>query len=161
MLEVRYVFEHSLRGERGRRLLHYLLERGADEFSITVMALQDTPGPFADAFEDALGPFELPSAPRRVLTGADSHDLGRGVRLWTFNETSLGRLLSLLDGRLFHSPVGPEGWLEDLTIYRKSELALGLVSHEQEGALRLTEEELSEVAAMGIPFERHAEWIGY
>ncbi|MEP6834126.1 MAG: hypothetical protein ABJB74_12060 [Gemmatimonas sp.] len=40
MLEVRYVFERSLRDERGPRLLRYLLEHGADEFSITVMALE-------------------------------------------------------------------------------------------------------------------------
>lgn len=161
MLEVRYVFEHDLRGNRGPRLLHYLLERGADEFSITVMALQDTPAPFADAFEDELAPYRRPTARRRVLTAPDGHDLGRDVRLWVFDNASLERLLSFLDHGIFHWPAGPDGWLEDLTIYRHGELVLGLVSHEHEGVLRLTEAELSEVVALDIPFARHAEFISY
>lgn len=161
MLEVRYVFERSLRGERGRRLLRYLLERGADEFSITVAALQDTPAPFADAFEDELARYERAAARRRVVSGADAHDPTRSVRLWTLDEESLEHLLSFVDRSLFHWPAGPDGWLEDLTVYRRGELLLGLVSHEQEGVLRLTPEELAEVAALDIPFETTAEWIGY
>ena len=161
MLSVRYVFEHSLRGERAPKLLRYLLARGADEFSITVMALQDTPAPFADAFEDELGPFERPVARRRVLVDADGSDFARSVRLWTFNERSLERLLSFLDTSVFHCPAGPDGWLENLTLYRQGELVLGLVSDEQEGVLRLTPSELAEVAALGVPFETTAEWIGF
>ncbi len=161
MLEVRYVFEHSLRGERGQRLLRYLLQRGADEFSITVMALQDTPAPFADAFEDELARYERAAARRRVISGADAHDLAHSVRLWTFNEESLERLLSFVDRGLFRWPAGPDGWLEDLTVYRHGELLLGLVSHEQEGVLRLTPQELAEVAALDIPFETTAEWVDY
>jgi hypothetical protein len=161
MLEVRYVFEYSLRGERGPRLLRYLLAHGADEFSITVMALQDTPAPFADAFEDELGPYERPVARRRVLTDADGSDFGRELRLWTLNEASLGKLLRFLDRGVFNGPVGPDGWLEDLTIYRESELLLGLVSHENEGVLRLTRGEHAEVAALGISSEPTAEWIGF
>lgn len=161
MLEVRYVLEHSLRGNRGPALLRYLLERGADEFSITVMAFHDTPAPFADAFEDELDPYTRPIARRRVLAGPDRHDLVRDVRLWAFDSASLERLLSFLDNGIFHWPAGPDGWLEDLTIYRQGELVLGLASHEHEGVLRLTEPELSEVAALDIPLARHAEFIGY
>lgn len=161
VLEVRYVFEHSVRGERGPRLLRYLLAHGADELSITIMALQDTPAPFADAFEDELGPYERPAARRRVVSDADKHDMTRSVRLWTFNEESLKRLLTFYDRGLFHSPPGPDGWLEDLTIYRRGELILGLVSDEQEGVLRLTRDELADVAALDIPFASTAEWIGF
>jgi hypothetical protein len=161
MLEVRYVFEHGLRGERGPRLLRYLLQRGADEFSITVAALQDTPAPFADAFEDELARYERAAARRRVISGADPQDLARSVRLWSFNEESLERLLSFVDRSLFHWPAGPDGWLEDLTVYRHGELVLGLVSHEREGVLRLTPRELAEVAALDIPFETTAEWIDF
>ena len=125
MLEVRYVSEHGLRDERGPRLLRYLLEHDADEFSITVMALQETPAPFADAFEDELGPYERPAARRRVVNDARKDDLTRSVRLWTFNEKSLERLLSFLDTGIFHWPAGPDGWLEDLTIYRRGELVHG------------------------------------
>lgn len=161
MLEARYLFEHSLRGERGPRLLRYLLAHGADEFTVAVIALQGVPAPFADAFEDELGPYKRPDAERRVLTAATSADLTTLVRLWSFNEESLERLLSFLDGGLFHCPAGPDGWLEDLTIYRRGELLLGLVSHEQEGVLRLTPHEHAEVAALDLPSEATAEWIGY
>lgn len=161
MLEVRYVFERSLGGERGSRLLRYLLTHGADEFSITVMALQGTLAPFADAFEDELGPYEGPAASRRVLSGAEATDSTRTVRTWAFNEASLTRILSFLDTGLFHCPAGPDGWLEDLTIYRHGELALGLVSHEQAGVLRLTHQEHAEVAAMNIPSEPTSDWIHY
>ena len=142
-------------------LLRFLLEQSSDEFSIAVMALQDTPAPFADAFDDELEPYERPAARRRVIVDADHPDLTRSVRLWTFNEESLEKLLSFLDSGLFLSPAGPDGWLENLTLYRRGELVLGLVSHEKEGVLRLTRQELAEVAALGIPFEPTAEWIGY
>lgn len=161
MLEVRYLSEHSLRDERGPRLLRYLLEHRADEFSITVMALQDTPAPFADAFEDELAPYERAVAPRRTLTASTPTDFVRPVRLWTFNEASLARLLTFLDNSLFHWPAGPDGWFEDLTIYRQRELVLGLVSHENEGVLRLTPDEHREVTALDIPSITTAEWISY
>ncbi len=148
MLEVRYVFEHSLRDERGPRLLRYLLEHGADEFSITVMALQDTQAPFADAFEDELGPYERPAVSRRVITDTDGGDATRTVRLWTLNEASLTRLMSFIDTGLFHWPAGPDGWLEDLTIYRRGELMLGLLSNERKGVLCLTPMEHDDVAAL-------------
>jgi len=160
-LEVRYVSEQGLRGERGPRLLRYLLHHGADEFSITVMALRDTPAPFVDAFEDELGPYERSLAWRRVVVDAESQERVRSVRLWTFNEASLERLLSFVDEGLFHWPAGPDGWFEDLTLYRRGELVLGLVSHEQEGVLRLTRGELAEVTALDIPFGTTAEWIGF
>lgn len=161
MLKSRYVFAHSLRDERGPRLLRYLLGAGADEFSITVMALQDTRAPFADAFEDELGRYERPVASRRVLTAAGETDVTRRVRLWTFNELSLARLLTFTDEDLFHWPPGPDGWLEDLTIYRRTALLLGLVSHEREGVLRLTHQEHDAVAALGIPSDAEGISICY
>lgn len=161
MLEVRYVSEQSIHGERAPRLLRYLLAHGADEFSITVLALQDTQAPFADAFEDELGAYERPAAARRVLTAAEAGDVTRTVRLWAFNEASLARLLSFMDTGLLHWPAGPDGWLEDLTVYRAGELALGLVSHAHEGVLRVTRKEHADLAALDIPSEPTAGRIEY
>lgn len=161
MLQTRYVFEQDVRGQRGPQLLRFLLERGADELSVRVMALEDTPAPFADAFEDELAPYQRPDGVRRALTARTPAELVRPVRLWAFNEASLARLLTFLDNGIFHCPAGPDGWLEDLTIYRQTELGLGIVSHEREGVLRLTPEEHAEVARRGIPSEETAEWIEY
>lgn len=146
MLHVRGVSEEGLSGARAPRLLRYLVAHGANEFSITVMALQDTLAPFVDTFEDELGPYERAAATRPVLTPDRAMNTMRTVRLWTLNEASLERLLSFMDTGLFYWPAGPDGWFEDLTIYRDGELVLGLLSHEREGVLRLTREEHAEVA---------------
>lgn len=161
MLEVRYVNASTLRREHTPRLLRYLLDRGADEFTITVMALQDTLAPFADAFEDELGPFERDMASRRMVTASMPGEVVRPVRIWELNEASLARLLTFLDDGLFHSPAGPDGWLEDLAVFRAGELVLGVASHESEGVLRLTPGEHREVTALGIPTEPTAESIEY
>ncbi|MEO9255499.1 MAG: hypothetical protein ABI305_08170 [Tepidiformaceae bacterium] len=160
-LEVRYVFGSRLRGTRGPKLLRYLLDRGADEFSISVMALHDTPAPFADAFEDELEHYQREVASRRAPASAAEASVMRSVRLWAFNHASLERLLSFVDADMFHCPPGPDGWLENLTIYRGGELVLGIVSHEGEGVLRLTRAEHAEAAALDIPSEPLAESIRY
>ncbi|MBK6487840.1 MAG: hypothetical protein IPF98_13405 [Gemmatimonadetes bacterium] len=159
MLVTRHLSEHSLRGDRAQQLLRFLLEHGADEFSITVMSLLDTPAPFADAFEDELAPYERPVAARRVVTTVETVDVKRPVRLWTFSEASLARLLSFVDTGLLHWPAGPDGWLEDLAIYRHGDLVLGLLSHEREGVLRLTPQEHVDVAALDIPSEPTSTWL--
>lgn len=161
MLEVRYLSERTVGRELGTRLLRYLLEHGADEFTITVMALQDTLAPFADAFEDELAPFARRIAPRRMVTAASPSETIHPVRLWALNERSLARLLTFLDDGIFHMPAGPDGWLEDLAMFRRGELMLGVASHEREAMLRLMPQEHREVAALGIPSEQTAEWLVY
>ena len=150
MSELRSASERSLGRARGAQLLRYVLERGSDEFTITVMALQDTPAPFADAFEDELGVFERDAAPREIVS--EDMELGevRSVRLWSFDEKSLARLLTFLDEGLFHSPAGPDGWLENLAVYRAGELVLGIISHHREGVLRLEPAEHARLAELGI-----------
>lgn len=150
MIEVRYVAEHVLDAARSSRLLHYLLDHGGNEFTITVMALQDTQAPFADAFEDELGQFERDVAVREVVS--DGMELGtvRPVRLWSLDHESLARLLTFFDDGLFHSPVGPDGWLEDLAIYRKGTPVLGILSHERQGVVQLAPDEYAGLAALGI-----------
>ncbi len=160
-LDVRYVVSHSLRGTRGPKLLRYLLDCGADEFSVTVMALQHTPAPFADAFEDELEQYQRNMASRRIPASAADASAVRPVRLWAFNHASLERLLTFVDEDICYCPPGPDGWLENLTIYRSAELVLGIVSHEGEGVLRLTPAEHIEVAALDIPSELSAESIRY
>ncbi|MEO7359650.1 MAG: hypothetical protein ABI120_04930, partial [Gemmatimonadaceae bacterium] len=108
-----------------------------------------------------LDPHARPMASRRVLADNKPLEPTRAVRLWTYNAHSLTRLLSFLDSGLFHCPAGPDGWLEDLTIYRRGELALGIVSHEQAGALRLTAQEHADVARLGVSTTPTAECIRY
>ena len=161
MLEVRYLFAHGVTADASRRLLTWLLERGADEFTVVVMALQGEPAPTADAFEDALAPFELPPARRRVLTGAEGPDPSREVRRWALTAESLAALLPFFASGLFAYRVGPTGWLEDLTVYRRGELVLGVVSHEDEGVLRVSPAEHAELRALGVASAAAGERVVY
>ena len=161
MLETRYLTEQGVPRERGAALLRYLLHRGADELSIVVMALQETQAPFADAFEDAMAPFERAVAPRRIPGAVEGQPMPSDIRLWTLDATSLERLLGFLDEGIFHCPAGPDGWLEDLRVYRAGELLLGIVSHEREAVLRLTPQEHADVRGLGITSERSSESIRY
>lgn len=147
--------------EASHRLLRWLLAHGADEFTISVMALADEPAPTADAFEDALAPFVLPIARRRVLGAAPATDLFREVRRWAFTVESLPALLRFLPGGLFEQEMGPAGWLEDLMVYRGEELVLGVVTPQREGVLRLTRAEHEQVEALRIPSSAAGEWVGY
>lgn len=150
MLETRYLSNESLRGEGGPRLLRFLLQQGADEFSIRVMALQDTQAPFADAFEDELAPYERAMAPRSVVTSLPPTDVIRAVRLWSFTAASLERLLSFADDGIVQWPAGPDGWFEDLTIYRNHDLVLVVISADREAVLRLAPAEHAALAGLGI-----------
>lgn len=160
MHRVRYVLESDLHGERGAQLLKYLLQRGANEFTIRVMAMQDTQAPFADAFEDELGPYERSMAPRPIVLTTPTCESFAMVRLWSLTTQSLHNLLSFLDDNIFHVPAGPDGWLEDLTVYRNGELLLGVVSHEREAVLSLTSDEHGAIAKLNISTRAPSQWSG-
>lgn len=142
-------------------LLRWLLAAGADELTVTVMALQGEPAAVADAFEDALEPFALPLARRRVMVDADGAGSTREVRRWRLSAASLEALLPFVSRGLFHCAPGPAGWLEDLAFYRDGELMLGVLSHQQEGTLRLSAAEHDAVARLGVRSTASGEWVGY
>lgn len=159
--EVRYIRDDGVEPEQTPALLRWLVARGADEFSVTVMALEDMHAPFADAFEDELEEFEKADAVRMLPSSSLGEEPKRSVRLWALDEESLPIVLSYLEDGLFELAPGPDGWLEDFAIFRKGELVLGIVSHEREGVLRLTAREHEEVAKLGVRATRDAEWISY
>jgi len=144
-----------------REILRWLIAAGVDEFTLTVMGIHGEIAVDADAFEDAIEPFVLGLERRRVLTDADGQGSTREVRLFTFNGASVEALLPYIADGLFHNVPSPDGWLEDFACYRGGELVLGVVTHLQEGTMRLTAAEHAEVALMGINSSASEEWIGY
>ena len=155
MLEARRISPSGLTADGTPRLLAWLLAHGADEFTIAVKALRDEPGPVADAFEDALAPFELPAARRPTPDADAATELTRHVRRWALTADSLAALLPFLSLGLFEPRVGPSGWLEDLAIRRRGEPLLAVHTHEREAVLRLTPAEHAEVESLGV-----ASWTG-
>lgn len=161
-LIVRHIFPTSVPPRLVAPLLRRLVAAGADEFTVTVMAMGEAQAPNADAFEDALAPWALPPATRRMPVDADgAPERSREVRRWALSEASLAALLPFLPGGLFAWVASPAGWLEDLTVYRGGELVLGIVTHEQEGILRLGADEHAAVAALGVGCRDVGEWVGY
>lgn len=159
MLEARLLYPSAVTADVSRRLLGWLLEHGADELTVTVMALAGESALVADGFEDALAPFALPIARRRVPGAHPSAELTREVRLWAFTAESLSALDGFLPGGIFEHETGPEGWLENFTLYRAGELLLGVITHEREGVLRLTAAEHDELEAMGIRASAEGRWV--
>ena len=76
-------------------------------------------------------------------------------------DASLVALQDFLTGGIFTCEVGAVGWLEDLTLYRRGELMLGIVSHESEGILRVSHEERQLLEQGGFLFHAYGPCVGY
>lgn len=156
----------QLTGAPAHRLVRWLHAHGADEFSVCVLALQETQAPFVDAFEDAFAPYALPDGERPVLDGpllverlhavtghpdesASAVCGTRRIRLWSLCTENLPLLLSFCDDGILEWPVGPDGWFEDFTIYRDGALVLGVVSDERAGVVRVTPREYAALVREG------------
>lgn len=160
-IQSRHISAEGFRAGVTPRLMRWLISAGVDEFTLTVMGIHGEIAADADAFEDAIEPFVLGLERRRVLSDADGQGSTREVRLFTFNDASVDALLPYIAGDLFHNVASPDGWLEDFACYRAGELVLGVVTHLQEGTMRLTATEHAEVADMGISSSESDEWVGY
>jgi hypothetical protein len=141
------------------RLARWCLERGADELSVRVLCAEGQ-GRRADDFEDAFEARQLPSDLRRVPFAPDDQPAGL-VRLWRLDEEALSSLRTFLPDGLFTHRIDPHGWLEDPMLFREGQLMLGIVTHEREGVLRVTPEELRELERVGFDFAHEASTIRF
>lgn len=160
-LQTRFIVADDIRPEQTWQLAAWCAAHGATEFRLDLMSLKGHPAPFCDAVETALAPFRRPEARREHMSTLVGQPRVRPTELWTVSAESLRVLQRHLDEGLFTYLAGEfeTGWLEDPTFYRDGELMLGVVSHEREGLLRLTELEHAEVAALGIPSRSEPQWI--
>lgn len=135
------------------RLLDALAARGADEFTLDVMALADVPAERADAFEDALEPWVRPPAIRPILDAAAAAPFPGRVRLWALGARTLPLLRRFLPHgtlRLDAQAPAEDGWFENLTVYRDGELVFAAVTGEGVAVLQLRPGEREELEALGI-----------
>ena len=142
------------------RLLRWCVEHGAAEFTVTVRCMAGEAAPIADAFEDALATSYTGIAGRRILASGSGENV-QPVRLWALNEGAIASLRTFMSEGLFTHVVDPRGWLEDLAIYRDGALMLGVVTHEQEGVLRATPQEVRELETLGFDFSSHGDAITF
>ncbi len=125
--------------------------KGADEWTISAMTV-DGPNEAAwlEGFDEVTKPFRPLTAERPGFT-----------ELWRLNSASFAILQELLPDGLFTYHVGEDGWLEDPVFYRRGEFMLEIVSHEQEGFVRVTKAEQRLLEAEGFVFRPRGLYVGY
>jgi hypothetical protein len=154
----RFIFKEDFAGQDSWNLLDWCAMHGADEFSVAMLSLQGSTAPFLERAEKLLEAFVLPPAPREFVIG---RPLIREAPLWALNSESITALKRLFPEGLFMYPTSEweEGCLEDPTFYRHSALLLGVVSHEGEGRVSVTEGELSELEHVGYKMFSQSKWL--
>ena len=141
------------------RLATWCVEHGANELSVRVLCAEGE-GVRADQFEDTLADRQLPSDLRRIAFAPDDEP-ARIVRLWRLDDETLASLRAFMPDGLFTHRIDPHGWLEDLILFRDSELMLAVITHQREGVLRVTPDELRELERIGFDFSDTASSIRY
>ena len=154
----RFIFSHDFVGQQSWNLLKWCGTHGASEFTLAMLSLQDSPAPFLDGAEKLLEPFVLPAAPREFVIG---EPLVRPATLWSLSQESIAALKHLFPDGLFMYPTSEweQGCIEDPTFYRQGRFFLGIVSHEHEGKLTVSEAELVELERAGYRMSEHSEWL--
>jgi hypothetical protein len=131
----------QLSPEEGWLLVRWALEVGADEFSFSCLA-PSRQARFCTETEGALSTFHIGHEKRPALSQRLGEGRDREVPLWRLNDKSLIVLQKLLPEGIFTDRQGSrDGWIEDLTMYQAGHLRLGVITHEHEAALNLTEDE--------------------
>ena len=81
----------------------------------------------------------------------DNEEWVRDMHLWRLDEESLAVLRGLLPEGIFTDRQGnTDGWIEDLTIYEARQIRLGVITHEHEAALNLSEIEHARLREMEV-----------
>jgi hypothetical protein len=161
-LITRHLFESDLSAEQAWQLLDWCLAHGASEFSVDRAAIEDTPAPACDAFEAALAPWSRGVQRRRVVANPTTCDRSDNVHVWALNAETVAVLRAFGPEHLFTYELDmARGWLEDPVVWRDEQVMLAIISHEQEGLLRVTPEEVALLGALGLPTRDVGEWVGY
>ena len=95
------MFKDDYPGEQSWRLLDWCVSRGADEFSVAMLSLEDSHAPFLDRVDRLLKPFALAPAPREYTVGAPRV---REAPLWSVTPGSLQMLRQVFHDGLFTYP---------------------------------------------------------
>ncbi len=145
----------ALSAEQSWRLLDWCISRGADEFAIEGLAVEGASTSIFDSFDRQVVAYRRQPQLRQHLTAFTTDNMSRMTELWTLNQSTLDVLKQVLPDGLFTKDLGTsKGWFEDLLVYRKGWMMLGIVTIDTEGYLFLGESEMSEVESLGIRLKR-------
>jgi hypothetical protein len=140
----------ALSPEQGWRLIEWCIERGGDEFSFQTMSLGYSPASH-EPLTNALTAFHRRTPKRTNMTTLAREESRRPTATWGLTNVSAAVLRQhVVDGFFAAPSYSAAGWFEDFTIYRRSEVMLGAVSHEALVVLCLTEQEHGELSELKI-----------
>jgi hypothetical protein len=159
-LELLHIFGEDLPPNRGWELLDWCHASGADEFTIYAIESGEHPEIVFEPFDLAVSAFKRPPAPRRRLSWRPDEEPVAETELWALTPETLAAIhYAFPRGPFDYYPT--DGWFEDLWVYRAGELMLGIITHEQEGVLRVTQQEKHELKRLGFPFRDTSRYVGY
>ena len=140
-------------------LLDWCARKGAGEFTATVIGVGSS-GEMelllkSSAVEESRIVSSLQGFSRGVRCRVMPSDEASDVPLWSLNDQSVRLLRSILKDGLFTYVREDDEWLEDIVVFRNGGALLDITSHEGKGTLRVTQEELAELEAMGVKGRAH------
>lgn len=147
------------------QLAAWCKKHGADDWTVTAVTSGNAEATLLTSFDEMTKPFRLPKAKRRQLTAhgrvTGPDDFIMPTELWRLNSASFALLQEFLPDGLFTYRSDKDDWLEDPVLYRKGEFMLGVVSHEHEGIVRVTDSERRLLEAEGFAFRPFGSYVGY
>jgi len=162
VLVERYVFHEDLGEPGGERLLAWCRSLGADSFTFTVIGTPPELEQQAARIEAPLEPFRIsPTRIRAIPEGQPGSHWTRVSVLWELNDTTEAHLLKCFSNGLVTYRPTTGSWCEDPCLYRGDELMLGIISHENEGVLRIEAREQLALDQSEIPYRLKGCHTGY
>ena len=151
MLVKRFLVPSDYSAEETWRLVDWCRGAGADEFTVDPLGF-DTIGKNASRwFENAVRSHRRETGIRERMSGPTADALTRATELWSLNEATIGVLKQALRNGLFEYEPRDGGWFEDPILYREGQLMLGVLSHEAFAVLRVSADEVAQLAEAGLP----------
>ncbi len=160
-LQTVHVFGPDNDADAAWRLLDWCVGVGADDFTVAGIGSGDPNAEPFRAFDTIADRWRRPPEARRHLSGPPNSGLVFATDLWALNQETILALKAAFPRGLFDYYPGADAWFEDLEVYRRGELLLGIITHEQEGLLRLTTEESAELLERGLVLRSQGKWVGY
>ena len=148
-------------GPTSWRLAKWCQKHGADEWTVSLIGTKKTVAGQHEQFEALVQPFRVSPAMRDNMTASPGKPFIRTTELWRLNSASFALLQQFLPEGLFTYSYDKDEWMEDIVLYRKGELILGVVSHEGEGYVRVTERERPLLEAERFVFVPRGNYVGY
>ena len=158
----RHVFHADLGMAGGEQLLRWCRDHGADAFTFTVIGTPPDLQRDAAEIEAPMEPFRLdPTRIRAIPLGQPGSSWTDLSALWELNDATEEVLLRCFPNGILTYRPRPGSWCEDPCLFRGPELMLGIVSHENEGVLRIQASEQLALDQSNLAYRLKGEWVGY